>query len=329
MRPKHSKVVRPARIANNRAMPSSSLPTQAYRGRFAPTPSGPLHFGSLITALGSALDAYAQNGEWYLRIDDLDPPRVAPGAIDAILRALECYGFAWHGPVQYQSRRRDAYEAALAELGHLGVVYACACTRREIADSVVSQRGAAVYPGTCRAGLAPGKTARAIRVNVQDVRVTLQDRLQGELVLDLGREVGDFVVKRADGLFAYQLAAVVDDAALGITDIVRGADLIDSSLRQIYLQQLLRLPMSRYLHLPVAVNALGEKLSKQTLAPPLDLQHPGPTLVRALAFLHQAPPAELMRASIAEIWHWARANWDPSRLPVARTQHGEAVMNQA
>lgn len=302
--------------------------SQRYRGRFAPSPSGPLHFGSLITALGSALDACAHGGEWHVRIDDLDPPRVVPGAADAILRALDAYGFAWHGPVEYQSRRRDAYESALSKLGHLGVVYACACTRREIADSVISQRGAAVYPGTCRAGLAPGKTARAIRVNVQGAHVTLQDRLQGEITLDLAREVGDFVIRRADGLFAYQLAAVVDDAALGVTDIVRGADLLDSSLRQIYLQQLLQLPTPRYQHLPVAVNALGEKLSKQTLAPALDLQHPGPTLVQALAFLNQAPPAALARASVAEIWAWAHANWAPSRLPAARTLHGEAVMNQ-
>jgi glutamyl-Q tRNA(Asp) synthetase len=321
-------VVRRARITNNHPMPSDTLPTVPYRGRFAPSPSGPLHFGSLITALGSALDAHAHGGEWWLRIDDLDPPRVAPGAVDAILRALAAYGFEWQGTVQYQRHRHEAYEAALTELRHLGAVYPCACTRREIADSVVSQRGAAIYPGTCRAGVAPGKMARAIRLNTQGAQVTLRDRLQGELTLDVEREVGDFVIKRADGLFAYQLAAVVDDAALGVTDIVRGADLLDSSLRQRYLQQLLRLPTPRYLHLPVAVNVLGEKWSKQTLAPALEVQHPGPTLVRALEFLNQAPPRALAQAPVAEIWAWARGRWNPARLPAARTLHGEPPITQ-
>lgn len=315
-------VVGHAGITNNRVM------SITYRGRFAPSPSGPLHFGSLITALGCALDAHAHGGEWRLRIDDLDPPRVAPGAVDAILCALEAFGFEWQGAVQYQHNRREAYEAALTKLTDLGMVYPCACTRREIADSVVSQRGAAIYPGTCRLGIAPGKTRQALRLNTQGAHVTLHDRLQGALTLDLERDVGDFVIKRADGLFAYQLAAVVDDAELGVTDIVRGADLVDSSLRQVYLQTLLQLPTPRYLHLPVAVNALGEKLSKQTLAPPLDVQHPGPALVRALAFLNQAPPPALAHASVAEIWAWARAQWDVNSLPAMRTLCGEEVITQ-
>lgn len=309
-------------------MPSGALKIVLYRGRFAPSPSGPLHFGSLVTALGGALDAHAHGGEWRLRIDDLDSPRVAPGAADMILRALEAYGFAWQGEVRYQSQSLEAYEAALAELTRLGVVYACACSRREIADSVVSQRGAAIYPGTCRGGIAPDRAARAIRLNTQGARIALCDRLQGDLTLDLERAVGDFVIKRADGLFAYQLAAVVDDAALGVTDIVRGADLIDSSLRQIYLQRLLGLSTPRYLHLPVAVNALGEKLSKQTLAPALDLQHPGPALVRALAFLNQAPPPSLARAPVSEIWAWARLNWRVARLSGVRTLQSEEGITQ-
>ena len=290
-----------------------------YRGRFAPSPSGPLHFGSLISALGSYLDAKAQGGEWWLRIDDLDPPRVAPGATDAILRALEAYGLLWDGAVQYQSQRNQAYAAAFAELQGLGVVYACACSRREIADSRVSGATVAIYPGTCRARLAPAKSGRAWRVDTRGARVGFADRLQGLIEQDLEREAGDFIVQRADGWFAYQLAAVVDDAELGITDIVRGADLIDSTLRQVYLQHLLKLPTPRYLHLPVAVNALGEKLSKQTLAPPLDMTFPQSSLIRALAFLKHPPPLALQHAAVAEILSWAVAHWKPAGLPQART----------
>ncbi|MBI5752417.1 MAG: tRNA glutamyl-Q(34) synthetase GluQRS [Hydrogenophilales bacterium] len=294
--------------------------TQAlYRGRFAPSPTGPLHFGSLITALGSYLDAKSQGGEWWLRIDDLDPPRVAPGAIDAILRAMEAYGLAWDGAVQYQRQRGEAYAAALAGLQGLGVVYACACSRREIADSSIGRPGAPVYPGICRAGLAPGKIARALRVDTRGACVDFADRLQGAVMQDLEREAGDFIVQRADGLFAYQLAAVVDDAELGITDIVRGADLLDSTLRQVYLRRLLDLPLPRYLHLPVAVNALGEKLSKQTLAPPLDMAHPQPALVQALRFLNHAPPQALEGAETREILAWAVQNWSVARIPAVRS----------
>ena len=289
-----------------------------YRGRFAPSPSGPLHFGSLITAVGSYLDAKAHDGQWLLRIDDLDPPRVVPGATDDILRALDVYGFEWNGPVQYQSRRNEAYTEAFEALQKSGAVYACGCTRREIADSIVNLPGGAVYPGTCRAGLSGGKEARAFRVNTEGAQVAFDDRLQGLISQNLGSDVGDFVVFRADGLFAYQLA-VVDDAELGITDIVRGSDLLDSTSRQIHLQQLLGLPVPSYLHLPVAVNALGEKLSKQTLAPALDIACPQPALVSALTCLGQLPPDDLTEASLQDVWAWARANWREGRLPRART----------
>ncbi|MEO1767141.1 tRNA glutamyl-Q(34) synthetase GluQRS [Thiobacter aerophilum] len=292
--------------------------SKRYRGRFAPSPSGPLHFGSLITAVGSYLDARSRGGEWCLRIDDLDPPRVIPGATDAILRTLEAYGFQWDGPVVFQSARTEAYAAAFATLQRLGVIYACGCSRREIADSIVGLPGASIYPGTCRGGLGPGKTARAFRVRTEGARIAFEDRLQGLIAVDLARETGDFIVLRADGPFAYQLAVVVDDAELGITDVVRGADLLDSTPRQIHLQRLLGLATPRYLHLPVVVNALGEKLSKQTLAPPLDLARPAPVLVAALAFLGQVAPAELAYADVAEVWRWALAYWDPARLPRLR-----------
>ena len=295
------------------------MQAKTYRGRFAPSPSGPLHFGSLLTALGSYLDAKAQGGEWWLRIDDLDAPRVAPGATDAILRALEAYGLEWDGAVQYQSHRSEVYAAALNALQTLGVVYACGCSRREISDSSMAGAGAAIYPGTCRDGLASGKSARAWRVDTRGAKVRFEDRLQGLIEQNLETTSGDFVVQRADGLFAYQLAVVVDDAELGITDVVRGADLIDSCLRQVYLYQLLGLEAPRYLHLPVIVNAAGEKLSKQTLAPALDLDRPQQTIVQALHHLNLAPPRALARASLKELLDWAVKYWKPANLPLHRT----------
>lgn len=296
----------------------ASATRAVYCGRFAPSPTGPLHFGSLLAAVASYLEAKTRGGKWLLRIEDLDPPRVAAGATDQILRALESCGMAWDGPVVYQSTRADAYHAALHELKQRGRLYPCACTRREIADSAVSGIEGPVYPGTCRDGLPPGKTARALRVDTRGAAVTFHDALQGRITQDLESAVGDFIVYRADCVFAYQLAVVVDDAEQGITDIVRGADLLDSTPRQIFLQRLLGLPGVRYAHLPVAVNERGEKLSKQTRAPALDYQRPVPAVLAALRFLGQAPPATLERARIDEVWQWAVANWQLARVPHER-----------
>jgi glutamyl-Q tRNA(Asp) synthetase len=289
-----------------------------YRGRFAPSPTGPLHFGSLVAALASALDARARRGEWLLRIEDLDAPRNVPGAAAAILRTLDALGFEWAGPVTCQSRRLAAYRAALEALRAEGRIYACACTRREIADSALARDGSRRYPGTCRKGLPADRAARAFRIRPDPGQVCFDDRLQGRVCQDVDAEVGDFIVQRADGLIAYQLAVVVDDAALGITDVVRGADLLDSTPRQICLQRLLGLPTPRYLHLPVAVNAAGEKLSKQTLARPIDASDPAASLRLALAFLGHAPPPETTGAGVTDLWRWAVASWDPARLPQAR-----------
>ena len=291
----------------------------AYRGRFAPSPTGPLHFGSLVAAVGSWVDARAPGGEWLVRMEDLDPPREVPGAADGILRTLEAFGLEADGPVIRQSERGGAYRAALDRLRDRGVLFACGCTRREIADSgLPGSDGGLVYPGTCRNGPPPGRAARALRVRVDDAVITYDDALQGEVRQDLGRDVGDFVLLRADGLFAYQLAVVVDDAAQGITDVVRGADLLDSTPRQVLLQRLLGLPTPRYLHLPVATNAAGEKLSKQTSAPALDPSHPAPALVAALRFLGQPAPRELEYAAARTVLEWAAANWDRARLPRRR-----------
>lgn len=279
-----------------------------YVGRFAPSPTGPLHRGSLVAALASWLDARAARGRWLLRIEDLDAPRQQPGAADQILRALERLGLGWDGPVAYQSLRTRLYESAVHELQRH--TYWCGCTRREIADSSLglAADGAQIYPGTCRGGLPSGKGPRALRVRAAGT-IDFEDRVQGRQMQSLEREVGDFVLYRADGKFAYQLAVVVDDAEQAVSDVVRGADLLDSTARQIHLQRVLGHPTPRYLHVPVAVNAAGEKLSKQTGAQPVDLAHPAKAIREALAFLGQPPAADLDEAV---------ANWDVSRIPRQR-----------
>jgi glutamyl-Q tRNA(Asp) synthetase len=296
-----------------------------YRGRFAPSPTGPLHFGSLVAAVGSYLEARSRGGDWLVRMEDLDRPREVAGAADEILRALEALGFEWDEPVLYQSRRDFAYGEALSKLKRSGAVFPCACTRSEIADSVsafgAGAKGEAhelVYPGTCREGLPPGREGRAIRVRVDDVPVAFDDALQGRVEQNLARECGDFVVRRADGLYAYQLAVVVDDAEQEVTDVVRGADLLDSTPRQIHLQRLLGLPTPNYLHLPVAVNAQGEKLSKQTMAAPVDPAKGAQALADALAFLGNPPPPKLRNARAADVWSWAIEKWDAQRIPRKR-----------
>ena len=256
-----------------------------YIGRFAPSPTGPLHIGSLVAAMASYLDAKAHQGQWLVRIEDVDGDRNVDGADQHILASLLRCGMQWDGEVSWQSRRSDLYEAAVRQLGDH--VYPCGCSRREIADSQTRLTGrqaqALIYPGTCRHGLAPGKSARALRLKVpQEPHCVMRftDRWAGPYSQDLTDEVGDFVIRRADGYWAYQLAVVVDDGAQGITDIVRGADLLDSTPRQLYLQQLLGLPQPSYLHVPVVVNDVGDKLSKQTGAQAFDNGSPLPQLLR-------------------------------------------------
>jgi glutamyl-Q tRNA(Asp) synthetase len=293
--------------------------TTPYRGRFAPSPTGPLHFGSLIAAVGSYLEARQKGGTWLVRLEDLDRPREVAGAADAILRTLEAYGFEWEGPVLRQSRRGAAYAAALERLQREGAVFPCACTRREISDSSLDGPGEPVYPGTCRSGIPPGRRARSIRLRVDDAVISFQDGVQGGLEQNLAAEVGDFVVRRADGPFAYQMAVVVDDFEQGITDVVRGADLLASTPRQILLQRRLGYRSLRYLHLPVAVDRDGEKLSKQTHAAPLAPAE-GPLQVSsALRFLGQEPPSGLAKETTASVWNWALANWSAHKIPRKRS----------
>ncbi|MBI3902642.1 MAG: tRNA glutamyl-Q(34) synthetase GluQRS [Nitrosomonadales bacterium] len=341
------------------------MPEPTYRGRFAPSPTGPLHFGSLVAAVGSYLDAKHHHGIWLVRMEDLDAPRCIAGAADNILRTLEVYGLHWDDvrralpaelsgearpTVMYQSQRTAAYEEALQKLQSIDAVYPCCCTRKEIADSALHGIEGPVYPGTCRNGIPQGKEARAWRVRTNNIFrhsraggnpaiqnafylnpldsrfrgndevssaegiIRFNDAIQGSVSQRLETDIGDFVVKRADGLFAYQLAVVVDDAFQGITHIVRGADLLASTPRQIWLQRLLGLNTPAYMHLPVAINEAGEKLSKQTLAAPVNSNDPSGTLWRALTFLRQEPPAELISCRPEEILEWAVVHWDGDNL---------------
>ena len=287
-----------------------------YVGRFAPSPTGPLHFGSLVAALASWLDCRHAGGQWLLRMEDLDQPRVIPGAADAILHQLEACGLEWDGPVVFQSTRVGLYRDAIRKLKTR--TYPCSCSRKELEDSALAIDGSRIYPGTCRAGLGSGKAGRSIRLRTDAEPIRFTDRVQGEIAQSVETEVGDFVLVRADGVFAYQIAVVVDDGAQGVTDVVRGADLLDSTARQICLQRLLGLPTPRYLHVPVATNAAGEKLSKQTrAADAVRADLPG-----ALRFLgmHAQPglPAR-------ELLAWAVANWDPARIPRRRTLAAEPL----
>ncbi len=290
-----------------------------YRGRFAPSPTGPLHFGSLVAAVGSFLQARACGGEWLVRIEDIDPPREVAGAADDILRTLERLGLHWDGPVMYQSARTDAYHAAIDALRSAGVLYACGCSRREIADSSLLGMEGPVYPGTCRAGLPAGRTERAWRVRTDGAHEVFEDRWQGKIECALERDVGDFVVRRADGFIAYQLAVVVDDAAQGITEVVRGTDLLFSTPRQLYLQRLLGASSPDYAHLPVAVNTHGEKLSKQTGARALTAGSELASLRQALVFLGQEAPSALAQGELESFWRFAVSNWRPERVPRTRS----------
>lgn len=283
-----------------------------YVGRFAPSPTGPLHFGSLLAAVASYLEARRHGGRWLIRIEDMDPPREQQGADIAIVRTLEAYGFEWSGDVIYQSRSDGAHRDALQRLLDLGMAYRCGCSRRELADAPEGTLGT-IYPGTCRKGC--DADDYAIRVLTDDRAIVVEDSIQGRFAQRLESESGDFIILRRDGLIAYQLAVVIDDALQGITDVVRGIDLLDSTPRQVYLQQLLGLDTPGYAHIPVAEHPDGSKLSKATGAEPISTEAVPETLVNALAALGQAPPKALSSGSIRDVWTWAVENWrlDPMR----------------
>jgi glutamyl-Q tRNA(Asp) synthetase len=270
----------------------------------------------MIAAIGSYCDAHASGGNWRVRIDDIDTPRVVPGIADDILRTLEAFALEWDGRPVYESRNRDAYHGALHVLRTSGRVYACSCSRREVSEAGLAGPEGPVYPGTCRNGARSDRSVRSLRLHVEnELTTSFADALQGQISQDLAAAAGDFVVYRSDGIFSYHLACVVGDAHQTITHVVRGADLIDSTPRQIYLQRLLNLPTPSYLHLPVATNSDGEKLSKQTRATPVDPTRAGQTIHAVLGFLGQQPPAELANCSAREAIKWAVNNWRRDNLP--------------
>lgn len=293
-------------------MSSSPSINTAYTGRFAPTPSGYLHFGSLVAALASYLDARAVGGRWLLRMEDLDPPREMPGAQAAIVESLRNYGFEWDGEMQRQSDRHDAYEQVIERLLREGLAYPCQCSRKQLED------WPGAYPGFCRDANQPLQNA-AIRLRVPELEYRFTDRVQGEYGQHLGRDVGDFVIRRRDGLFAYQLAVVLDDSWQGVTDVVRGADLLDSTPRQLYLQELLGLPQPRYLHVPLIIQPDGHKLGKSYRSPPLRPDEAVPLLLRALRTLGQPTVPELKDALPGELLAWAIPRWNAERIPRALT----------
>jgi len=295
----------------------SGLP---YVGRFAPSPTGPLHQGSLVAALASWLDARAHGGQWLLRIEDVDEPRCSKAAADIILHQLDALGLHWDGEVLWQSVRTQLYRAALDRLTAEDLAFACACTRRDLESQPVSLDGSRRYPGTCRDRI--GVSPRAWRFRVPTGVVAFDDVLCGRQSIDVAADVGDFVLWRADGFCAYQLAVVVDDAEQGVTDVVRGADLLGSTPRQILLQHALRGVQPRYAHVPLVLDGQGEKLSKQTLARPLEAAGAVPDLTRALRFLNHAPPAEVIAAGRDALLAWAIGHWKLASCAAALEAQG-------
>ncbi len=287
------------------------MAASSYTGRFAPSPTGSLHFGSLTAALASYLDARAVAGRWLVRIEDIDPPREQLGASDDILRALETYGLHWDGEVLFQHTRYDAYRAALDELQKKSLAYPCTCTRKELTDYLP------YYPGFCRNRTGIPDRPHAIRMNGLDQSFTFHDRIQQVQTSSL-EQLGDFVIFRKDGLFAYQLAVTVDDDWQGITDIVRGVDLLDSTPRQICLQNALGYHTPTYAHLPVITNGQGEKLSKQTCAAPLPLTCPEPVILKAMEALNLPVDSHIQDCSLEDLLSWAVENWQIESLALTR-----------
>ncbi len=279
-----------------------TLSTTSYIGRFAPSPSGPLHFGSLVAALASYLDVHAHQGKWLVRVEDIDPPREQPGAADLILKTLEVYGLQWDGSVLFQSDRSKAYDEVLNKLLLEEKLYPCTCTRKRLAGLN------GVYPGYCRKNRIIPKQSHGLRLLCNDQIIQFRDRIQGEQSFDLST-LGDFILKRKDGLYAYQLAVCTDDHFQGITHIVRGIDLLDSTPRQIYLQSQLNFPHPVYAHVPVITQGNGNKLSKQNHAPAIPLKNPRPTMIKALIALGLQPEPDLLMSSIENILSWGVQNW--------------------
>lgn len=292
-----------------------------YKGRFAPSPTGAVHYGTLIAAVGSYLQAKKNNGKWLLRIEDVDTTRSVAGADTDILHTLEAFGFQWHGSVIYQSEQTKYYQQALEQLSSRELVFPCLCTRKQLAK--INNE---VYPGRCRNRRLPEKETHALRLRTKNLTINFDDTVMGKQSQNIATQCGDFIIKRRDGLFAYQLAVVVDDALQGISDVVRGADLLGSTARQIYLHQLLGYIAPTYCHLPLAVDCSGKKISKSDGATKVDVNNRERLLCSVLVFLGQQPPADLDASSINDIWLWASTHWDMAKVP-GKT-HIQSALNQ-
>lgn len=297
-----------------------------YRGRFAPSPTGPLHFGSLIAAIGSYLQAKTHDGEWLIRIDDIDPPRELEGASENILRTLEDFGFEWDQEVIYQSKRLKRYQESIERLIKLNLAYPCTCSRTQIMNKTSQNKGNLIYPGYCRTAShtmnidSASPVEHSIRLRCNDETVSFSDYIQGRQASNIEKDIGDFVIKRRDHCFSYQLASGVDDAEQGITEVIRGSDLLKCTFGQRYIQQLLNLTSPTYCHLPVAINHTGQKLSKQNHAAPILAKDAVSLLYKALKFLGQMPPIELIKANQEDIWCWAKTHWRLDLVPKVSQQ---------
>ena len=280
-----------------------------YRGRFAPSPTGKLHFGSLVTAMASYADAKSNNGSWSIRIDDIDSPRVVPDSAKQIITKLERLGFQWDGPITWQSAYLNNYHQAIEQLEKNKQIYGCACSRKEI--KALSNSG--IYPGTCRNGLKKGKTSRLKRLNTTDINISFIDQIQGYQDYSLASNAGDFIIYRADAIVAYQLAVVVDDFLAQVTHVVRGIDLLDSTPKQIFLQQLLQYPTPNYAHIPLMVDKNNQKLGKKTQAP--EVADDMPTLLAAAKTLGQELQTDISDATKEEFWQELIKNWQISAIP--------------
>lgn len=290
----------------------------SYRGRFAPSPTGPLHFGSLIAAMGSYLQAKHQNGEWFVRIDDIDPPRELKGAADEILKTLEAFGFEWDQSVLYQSSRRKRYQEAVEHLIKQQLAYPCSCSRTSILQRTGQTKGEIIYPGFCRNGSIDKQAKESelsTRLICNDEIIRFNDTIQGKQSINLTKQVGDIIIRRRDQLFSYQLASGIDDAEQDITEVVRGADLLSCTPSHLHVQNLLNLPSPQYCHLPIALNNAGQKLSKQNHATAIFAKDSTELLYKTLKFLGQMPPIHLMKANQEDIWNWAKTHWQLDLVP--------------
>ncbi len=290
-----------------------------YIGRFAPSPTGPVHFGTLVAAVGSYLQAKKNNGKWLMRMEDVDITRKVAGADTDILNTLESFGFEWDGDVVYQSEQTRYYQQALEKLIEQSQIFPCLCSRKQLAES-----GGDIYPGTCRQRKLPEAADHALRLLAKEITIDFHDSIMGRQSQNMAQQCGDFIIRRRDGLFAYQLAVVVDDARQNITEIVRGADLLDSTARQIFLQQQLDYPTPDYCHLPLVIDANGKKISKSEGAAKIDIKNKEKLICQVLEFLGQDQPADLSDSNINDIWQWAIDNWAPDRIPDKNQQHLQA-----